>query len=104
MPTEVEGEGDPPPKRPKRTSKEPIRFRRDIGSLGEDAAEDKPSSVQQPRLAKKKKATQKRKRDGSDSSEESEEDSLPLSKKSKGMLSDQLLVQSYSDDTRKLLW
>ena len=45
MPTEVEGEGDSPPKRPKRTSKEPIRFRRDIGSLGEDAAEDKPSSV-----------------------------------------------------------
>ena len=77
------GEEDLLLKRSKRTSKEPIRFRRDIGSLGEDAAEDKPSSVQQPRLAKKKKATQKRKRDGSDSSEESEEDSLPLSKKSK---------------------
>ena len=29
------------------------------GSLGKDAAEDKPSSAQQPRLARKKKATEK---------------------------------------------
>ena len=61
MPTEVEGDGDSPPKRPKRTSKEPIRFRRDIGSLGEDAAEDKPSSVQQPRMAKIKESNTEKK-------------------------------------------
>ena len=85
------GEEDLPLKRSKRTSKEPICYRKDIGSLGKEAAEDKPSSAQQPRLAKKKKVTGKHQYDVSDSSEEGGEDSSDdarrgqpsLSKKSK---------------------
>ena len=73
MPSEVEGKEDPPPpKRSKRTSKEPIRYRRDIGYLGKDDAEDKPSSAQQPCLARKKKVTKEKQL----SSEESEENSF----------------------------
>ena len=62
-------------------------MRKDLGSLGEDAAEDKPSSAQQPRPAKKKKATKNNQRDGSDSSEENVEDSFDDASRGKPSLS-----------------